>query len=293
MEVAESETRGRDEGRPQGDLSLDTETKLPSSSADGCRFQLNVYPESGEFTVSRVVGRIAGRRNISRAPDTQRSARSAIARARSRIRRYAAEHGLRFMWTLTYATEQHDPARVLRDVERLVAKVAKERGGQRFPYVRVLELHKSGHGIHVHMGVPFWFAQADLAELWGKGFVWCSDKKPKGAAVAVGARVAARYLSKYVGKAFEVTEFGRHRYECAQGFGVTSYRFLAKSMDDGISDGLSFFPSGIAHFWASTSDPSWLGPPVVAVQCLDRARGPSWQAALALHGSDEADSHVA
>jgi hypothetical protein len=108
--------------------------------------------------------------------------------------------------------------------------------------------------------------------------VWCSDKKPKGAATAVGARVAAGYLSKYVGKAFEVAEFGSHRYECAQGFDVTKYVIPVQTLEDGYAYGTAFFTGKMMYFWTSLNDPEWDGPPVVFASFDGPAQGAIWEA---------------
>jgi hypothetical protein len=283
MGISESETTGNADlegaaaGCPKGSPSNDIETKLPDFLNRS--FDLIVYPSSCEFVVVPHQGKTNGKRVRKRpgeSSDPDRSRKVATQRARTRIRRYSVEHRLRFMWTLTFAEAQEDPKRDLRQVERMLAKVVSEREGERFPYVRVLEWHKT-HGLHVHLGVPFRFDQGLLGDLWGKGFVWCSDKKPKGAPNVAGARIAADYLSKYVGKAFEVAEFGSHRYECAQGFDVTKYSIPFSTPGDGFTFGAELFPGTMSYFWSSDQEPEWEGPPVLFASFDSPAGGQTWE----------------
>lgn len=280
MGISESETYGRRDESGTGSRgvpSLDRETKLPVRASSEDRFSFTLYPGVGEVVATRVVREPRSGSLRSAEPDVERSHRSAAQRAKTKVRRYALHNGLRWMWTLTYAEATFDPDVVARDVERFLARVIAHRGGERFPYVRVFEWHKSGHGIHVHMGVPFWFDHADLGFLWGKGFVWTSDMKPRGIAAEVGFEKAAQYLTKYVGKAFAVAQGGRHRYECAQGFPVTSYRFRARSMDDGAAAVREAFPRGIRRVWKSWEQKDWEGPDVLLVAYDGPAGGPGWE----------------
>lgn len=169
------------------------------------------------------------------------------------------------MWTLTYRGEGvHDLDQMRRHVERFLAKVRVDlRDG--FAYLWVPELHKSGHGLHVHMAVPMWFDQRRLAELWGHGFVWCSDMKPKGLCAVAGSQRAAAYLSKYVGKAFEVAAFGRHRYERAQGYEIVCVKTVRYDMDDGREYAELYFGLRPFRVWTSEEAAEWKGPPVVVL----------------------------
>jgi hypothetical protein len=106
-----------------------------------------------------VVGTTCGRRDTGQrgirgaAKDPVRSKAEALRRARTKVRRYCTENRLRFMWTFTYRGDgEHDLRKVRRDVERLLASVRASRG-KAFPYLWVPELHKTEHGIHVHMGM--------------------------------------------------------------------------------------------------------------------------------------------
>lgn len=228
-----------------------------------------MYPNCGEAVVVGVRSLVRPRpaRDDSEGKgdegpkDPERCRREAVARARRTIRRYCTEHRLLYMWTLTYAgCGEHDLARGRRHVERMLARIAEERG-RRFPYLVVPELHPKGHGIHFHIAVGFFYPYAKLRKAWAKGFVWAKNMKRPGECGFLGARRAANYAAKYVGKAIEETPFGGHRYERAQGFPVASYRVRRWDMDDGQQyvEAVVFQAAPI-FVWDSTSVEDWQGP---------------------------------
>jgi hypothetical protein len=89
--------------------------------------------------------------------------------------------------------------------------------------------------------------------------------KAEGAAPFVGYQKAARYLSKYLGKAFDTTEFGCHRYERAQGYEITVERTIRHDMDDGREYAEQRFGYPVVFEWSSASDEEWEGPPLVVL----------------------------
>lgn len=254
-----------------GRSSLDKATKLPQ--ADG-GVDLIVYPKCQEFVLVQRAGERRHRLRVRNRPvDEERSKEEAVRRARSKLRRYCTQNGLDHMWTLTYAgTGVFDSEVVRRDVERLLARVTEERG-ERIPYARVFEWHKR-HGLHTHMAVPMFYWHGDLYRLWGKGIVYCSY---------TGGRRASGYLSKYIGKDFEVAEKGKHRYECAQGFPIERYVFPVENFDEGMHWGATFFPGPVAHAWDSRLDPDWFAPPVFYASFHRPAEGFDWEMALVMH----------
>ena len=196
------------------------------------------------------------------AKDPRRCQAEAARRAKVTLRRFCTEHRLRYMWTLTYRGDgEHDISKVRRHVEKLIAKIANNRNGQRFPYVWVPEQHPSGHGIHVHMAVPFFYKHSNLVKAWGRGFVYCTDMKKPGECGMVGCRRAVTYLSKYLGKAFEDAGFGRHRYERAQGFEPYSYKVSRFDLQDGEEYACIVFRTAPTFVWRSESIETWAGPP--------------------------------
>jgi len=173
------------------------------------------------------------------------------------------------MWTLTYRGEgEWDLEQVRRHVERLREKIVQNRHGHVFPYVAVPELHPEGHGIHVHMAVPFWIKHAKLAKYWGRGLVWCSSYHQRGGCRFADARKAAGYLGKYIGKGFVLGTAGRHRYWRAQGFQVERFTCRQRNFADGEG-----FAAAIFHWQRYDSWRGNIGDAEIPVRVL-RFDGP-------------------
>jgi hypothetical protein len=249
-----------DRRRPKADASLERATKSPDARG---QVSVTVLPEACEVLLSCMQGRREGRRGTPGvAQDPARCRDEAIRRAGRQLRRFAKQHRLCFMWTLTYGNGgQRDVRQLRRQVERLVAKVAEERG-ERFPYAYVAEYHEDDERLHVHMAVPFFFDHGRLGELWTHGFVWCTDKRRRGECRHVGAIRAASYLAKYVGKTFDESAFGRHRYDIARGFKVASYQVRRRDLDEGQRYAEDVFGSAPDCVWNSADCNDWAGPPV-------------------------------
>ena len=107
-------------------------------------------------------------------------------RAKTTFRRFCKQHRLFGMLTLTYGDGgQLDLAQLRRQVEKLIAKIRAEIGRD-FPYAYVVEFHKDGKRLHVHIAVPFRFKWKLLDRLWTHGYVWCTDWRGKGECAFVG-----------------------------------------------------------------------------------------------------------
>ncbi len=72
---------------------------------------------------------------------------------------------------------------------------------------------------------------------------------------------AAADMSKYLGKAFEQAEFGRHRYERAQGFEPVSYKAWRYDFEDAEQYACAIFRAAPTYVWRSDECASWAGPP--------------------------------
>lgn len=242
--------------------SLDKTTKLPS--VRGGRAWATIYPNAGEAvvtTVTPVLKQVDRSRKASGAMDPERCRANAVRRAKVKLRRFCTEHRLRFMWTLTYREGEVDPKRVRRDIEKMIAKIVQDRRGRRFPWVYVLEHHADGARLHVHMAVPFFYKHAKLMKAWGRGIVFCSERKHRGECSFVAARRTAGYLTKYIAKTFENSASGTHRYERAQGFEPLSYKVRRHDMDDGEEFAVSVFNQRPEQVWRSSFSGGWDGPP--------------------------------
>ena len=157
-----------------------------------------------------------------RQPDADRLARNrerAVRRARRAVADYVVYNGLTKMWTFTYAEKCWDRDEAVRDVHDFV-KRWRTYEGRAFPYVWVLEQHDDGSW-HAHFAVrqdhyTDFFA---LRRLWGKGRIRFDPRRRHRGESRDDMRRLANYLTKYLGKDFgDEVEFGRHRYEVAEGF---------------------------------------------------------------------------
>lgn len=205
-------------------------------------WSFNLYPDACEGGGSWQPPRPSAvlRPGPNGAVDPERSAREAARRARSKVRRYVVANRCSKMWTLTYRGDgNHD-----RDlfVEHMQAFWRRLRAGlgRDFPYVWVPEWHPLGHGLHAHVGVSSFIPVALVRECWPHGDrIDCP--KPVGARVGRShgaqvdqARACARYLGKYVGKAFgdDRRPLGDHRYDVAEGFQPRVVNLSAPTLDE-------------------------------------------------------------
>jgi hypothetical protein len=198
-----------------GGPSLDKGTKLVV-------WHVKVFPEAGEAVI-HFSGPEVEREDPGPATDPEECRRKAAARARTKTRRYCKANALFRLATLTYAIEAVDRAQVRADVRAFIKRLRAECfDGELFAYVWVIEKGEKNGRLHLHLGIPKYVAHADLARIWGKGFVFIQKlgQKDRCSAREMSVR-AASYLSKYVGKSVEDTdgrEAGEHRYEVGQGF---------------------------------------------------------------------------
>ncbi len=123
-------------------------------------------------------------------------------RARGKVRRYCAANRLNRLGTLTYRARA---AMTRRSSGMTLARSSGgsgRRSASAFPYLWVPEWHKGGHGLHVHFAVGRFVARGAIERAWGRGFVHIKllSDLPTGSGSLGEARLAARYLSKYVGK---------------------------------------------------------------------------------------------
>jgi hypothetical protein len=188
-------------------------------------------------------------------------------RARGKVRRYAAANGLNRLGTLTYAGEGcHDPVAVRADISRFFRGI--RRGvGERLPYVWVPELHPGGHGWHVHFAVGRFVPRGLIEGSWGRGFVHIKliGNLPVGSGVREEARVAARYLSKYLGKDLSGAG-GLNRYDVAQGFQPKSETLIAPTEAEVTALASERMGERPAYVWRSATQEGWRGPSAVWLQ---------------------------
>jgi hypothetical protein len=187
---------------------------------------LSLYPEAGDgggcLSVARRPLPSGGR------PNAERAAEEAARRARAKIRRYAAANRLNRLGTLTYRGEGcHDPLLLREHLAGFFRELRGELASGRLPYLWVPQWHPGGHGLHAHFAVGRFVPRRLIERAWGQGFVHIKllDGLPVGSGSLAEARLAARYLARYVGRDLEEARrlAGLHRYEVAQLFGRHSF----------------------------------------------------------------------
>ena len=190
----------------------------------------------------------------------------ATRRARGKVRRYCAANGLNRLGTLTYAgSGNHDPVRLREDVAAFFRRLRASLAGRAFPYLWVPEWHASGHGLHVHFAVGQYIGVRTIDEAWGHGFphIKLLGDLPTGSGVLGEARLASRYLAKYIGKDLGDGAAGLHRYEVAQGFQPRTLTLDGSTADEVLGWAESVMDRPTAHRWFSRDETEWAGPPAV------------------------------
>ncbi|RWZ46665.1 hypothetical protein ELQ90_14460 [Labedella phragmitis] len=206
------------------------------------------------------------------ARDPDRAAAEAGRRARATLRRYCAANRLNRLGTLTYAGAGcHDPAELREHLGRFFRNLRDGLGGKPLPYVWVPEWHHTDHGLHAHFAVGRFVKKSLIKSAWGHGFI---DIKllgdlPVGSGSLSEARVAARYLSKYVAKTFTdptTRVLGLHRYDVAQGFQPRSVGFAGRSSGDVMTQAATAYGSIPSEVWSSADTEGWHAPPAIWAQ---------------------------
>jgi hypothetical protein len=230
---------------------------------------LSLYPDAGEgggcLSVARRVLPSGG------PPNVERAAEEAGRRARAKIRRYAAANRLNRLGTLTYRGDGcHDPIRLRDDLAGFFRELRAGLAAGRFPYVWVPQWHPGGHGLHAHFAVGRFIQRTLIERSWEHGFVHIKllDGLPVGSGTLGEARLAARYLARYVGREMEDARrlAGLHRYEVAQGFQPAKIECYGSSAEDVIERASGYMGSAPERVWLSSSVEGWRGPPACWAQ---------------------------
>jgi hypothetical protein len=190
----------------------------------------------------------------------------AARRARGKIRRYCAANGLNRLGTLTYAGAGcHDPRALRSDVALFFRRLRAELG-RALPYLWVPEWHPQGHGLHTHFAVGRYIGQRLIRRTWGHGHVDIRllGNLPVGSGTRGEARLAARYLSKYLAKDVGGQgAAGLHRYEVAEGFQPRAVRLDGTTADEVLRWAETAMGAPPERVWRSRDEDEWAGPPSV------------------------------
>ncbi len=237
--------------------------------AEKAGWYLSLYPDAGEAGGS-FRGQDEARSGGSGSWESEpgRSLDEAVRRAKGKVRRYCSANGLNRFGTLTYAGEgEQDPRAVRADIRRFFRGLRRGLGGDPFPYLWVPELHKTGHGFHVHFVVDRFVRRGLIEAAWGRGFVFIKliQGAPVGSGVREEARIAARYLSKYLGKNLGETG-GLNRYDCAQGFQPKVEPLYGTSEAEVVALASDRMGEAPVYVWRSINEEGWQGPRAVWLQ---------------------------
>lgn len=231
-------------------------------------WRLVLYPEAGEAGGSlQVPERPEGGGRVWEY-DPERSALEAVRRARGKVRRYCAANRLNRFGTLTYAgVGCHDALQARADVRRFFRRLRERLGVERLAYVWVPELHPGGHGFHFHIAVARFIPRGVIEEAWGRGFVHITliGDLPVGSGAREEARVAARYLSKYLGKGMAGSG-GLNRYDVAEGFQPRAEPITGPTEAGVIGEAARRMGGPPDVVWRSVDEPGWRAPQAVWVQ---------------------------
>ncbi|HEX5828950.1 MAG TPA: hypothetical protein VFY23_15605, partial [Candidatus Limnocylindrales bacterium] len=88
---------------------------------------------------------------------------------------------------------------------------------------------------------------------------------PVGSGTIGEARLAARYLAKYVAKDLGrgTDRTGLHRYEVAQGYQPRSFGLSGQTADEVVNWAAVVMDRAPVRVWRSADEEEWAGPPAV------------------------------
>jgi hypothetical protein len=180
------------------------------------------------------------------------------------VRRYCAANRLNRLGTLTYAGAGcHDPLQVRADAADFFRKL-RERHADAFAYLWTAEWHPGGHGLHIHFAVGRFILRSWIEDAWHRGIfdIRLLGDLPSGSGALGEARLAARYLAKYVTKAPSAAS-GLHRYEVAQGFQPRRETIHAATAVGALDEASARLRAEPARVWWSRDAAEWHGLPAV------------------------------
>ena len=252
--------------KPEARSSLESGTKLVTPPGRGW-WRLTLYRGAGEASASFHSGSSWWDDEPGPAAWPADTRDAAARRARTHVRRYCADNRLNRLGTLTYRGEgQHDPKALRLDIGEFFRGLRRD-VGRSFPYLWVPEWHPGGHGLHVHFAVARFIAQGAIKRRWGRGHVHIKllGNLPVGSGTLGEARLASRYLSKYLAKNLDVggQPAGLHRYEVAEGFQPASIELLGETKAEVLQAATDRMGAAPVKVWHSSEQREWPGPPAV------------------------------
>ena len=250
-------------GEPWG-AGWEHRTKLVTPNAG---WRVGLYPDAAEaIAVFRSGVPVGGGGWGGADADPEASRRVAERRAKTKVRRYCAANRLNRLGTLTFADPGCPEPWLLREhVGCFFRALRRGLGGEPFPYLWTGEWHNTRYSLHAHFGVGRYIRHQAIKQAWPHGFVHIKllGDLPYEASTLDQARVAARYLAKYVGKSFDEQQRGLHRYEVAQGFAPRCEGSLGRSSDEVLAWAAERMGAPPAYVASSSEWVGYEGPPAV------------------------------
>jgi hypothetical protein len=244
---------------------------------------LRLYPDAREASgVWLKPGRQEPVEAVAGGGDRERARAEGGRRARMTMRLYCVSNRLSRLGTLTYAGDGlHDPDELrvhvgeffkrLRVGIRVTQLPARVLPGDAFPYLWVPQWHPGGHGLHVHFAVARYIPRGVIEASWPHGFVHIKllSDLSTGSGPLEEARLAARYLARYMGSQLEDERrrLGLHRYEVAQGFQPVEVKLHGRTADEVIEQASVRLGANPTRVWRSDeAKEGWYGPPACWAQ---------------------------
>lgn len=196
--------------------------------------------------------------------DSENACRRSAKRAMRQVRRLVNRNYLRYMWTLTFAPDS-EPNRIKfrtssREQQANIAWVRERwrgfytklrRRGIEWKWLVVYELHNSASTSegkrgtwHIHFATDVRLDWEWVGNEWGFGYVRFDDfAKPKAGVRKTRVENPGAYMSKYVGKAFDKSNFHVKRYSRSRNMQTPEKIDLARLLE--------IFPnlSGLKTIW--------------------------------------------
>lgn len=263
---------------------MDPATGLTDGAArrtrlDRATLTVSVHPDAGEACV--IVGHVDPRYPLRRRPgirgeagDPARSAQSAAARRRTKVRRWCRAHRATRLATLTFAVEP-----TLDDGWKAVEALRKRLRAAGFDQLLVVPEYGEKNGrLHFHAALGRYVPKRLLEECWGKGFVEVRMLKPSTKRHTTSQReqagIVAGYLSSYLtdepgeaaggAEAPRAVGFNRRRYSISKGTVPEVVRFVSFGLYEAWSETQRLCGHTMHEVWRSpTDDDSWRGPPLL------------------------------
>lgn len=156
-------------------------------------------------------------------PNYENHRKKTVQNARSKLRRIIKSYRLDRFITLTFAENIQDVGQADAEFRKFMKRI--RRRFRKLKYVAVREFQKRG-AVHYHLAVNTYIKQAELAEIWGNGYVWAERKTDSQLQVI-------NYICKYLSKHMDDERLkNRHAYLCSQGLKLEHEEMRFNSSED-------------------------------------------------------------